>query len=192
MALPQRYVEKEFYTEEEYLTLEEDALHKSEYVNGVIRAMSGGTEEHATIPMSVGAALWNALRGRNCRVMSSDMKIWTAGAMYYPDISVVCGPSQFHGRGRTVISNPILIVEVLSPSTEDKDRGEKFLRYQQIETLMSYLLVSQNAPRVEQFSRGESGHWDCTAVSGLESILHIPTLSVTLALADIYDQIDFG
>lgn len=192
MALPQRYVEKDFYTEDEYLAWEEDALYKSEYVDGEIRAMSGGTDDHATIPMNVGAELRAALRGRGCRVMSSDMKVGAAGALYYPDVTVVCGPSLYHGRGRSVITNPVLVVEVLSPGTEDKDRGEKFLRYQQVETLLSYLLVSQDAPRVEQFSRGDGGHWDYTAVFGLESFLNIPALSVTLALADIYDQIDFA
>ena len=94
MALPQRYVEKDFYTEDEYLTWEADAPYKSEYVRGEIRAMSGGTEDHGSISMSIGAALLTALRGRGCRVMSSDVKVRTEqGVFRYPDVSVVCGTS---------------------------------------------------------------------------------------------------
>ncbi len=154
MALPQRYVEKDFYTEDEYLTWEADAPYKSEYVRGEIRAMSGGTEDHGSISMSIGAALLTALRGRGGRVMSSGVKVRTAqGVMRYPDVSVVCGPSEYHGRGESVITNPVLVVEVLSDSTEKTDRGEKLLEYQTIPSLTDYLLVSQRAPLVEHYAR---------------------------------------
>lgn len=191
MALARQYVEKDFYTEAEYLALEETAVEKSEYVDGEIRAMSGGSEPHAFIPVNIGGELRTALRGRGCRVLSSDMKIWAAGVYYYPDLSVVCGPSTYRGRSKYTVTNPILVVEVLSPSTESKDRGEKFIRYQQIETLRSYLLVSQTEPRVELFERGENGHWDYTMVVGLDSMIALPSLGVTLALSEIYDQVEF-
>ncbi|MBV9849180.1 MAG: Uma2 family endonuclease [Armatimonadetes bacterium] len=193
MALPQRYVEKDFYTEDEYLRWEEDAPYKSEYVRGEIRAMSGGTDYHNAICMNIGSALVVALRGRGCLVMSPDMKVRTMdGVMRYPDVTVVCGPRQFHGRGRSVITNPLLVVEVLSDSTEGTDRGEKFLEYQAIPSLTDYLLVSQRTALVEHYARGQSDHWNYQAVRGLNSKLIIPSLSVTLTLADIYDQIDFG
>ena len=187
MALARQSVEQDRYTEEQYLAWEENAAEKSEYVDGKIRAMSGGTEPHASIPMNIGALLWNALRGKPCRVLSSDMKVWTAGAFYYPDLSVVCGPSAYRGRNKHTITNPVVVVEVLSPSTEPKDRGEKFIRYQQIETLRSYLLVSQTEPRVELFERGENGHWDYSMVAGLENGIEVLSLGVTLALSEIYD-----
>jgi Uma2 family endonuclease len=192
MALARRYVEQDRYTEEQYLRWEEDAAEKSEYVDGQMRTMSGGSEPHASIPVNIGALLWNALRGKACRVLSSDMKVWTAGAFYYPDLSVVCGPSVYRNGNKHVITNPILVVEVLSPSTEPKDRGEKFIRYQQIETLRSYLLVSQTEPRVELFERGENDHWDYSLVAGLKSAIEIPSLGVTLALSEVYDQVDFA
>ncbi|MGI4789935.1 MAG: Uma2 family endonuclease [Janthinobacterium lividum] len=192
MALARQYIEKDFYTEEEYLTWEQDAVEKSGYVDGQILAMSGGSEPHAGIPVNIGGELRTALRGRGCRVLSSDMKVWTAGAFYYPDLSVVCGPSQYWGRNRHTITNPIAVVEVLSPSTEAKDRGEKFIRYQQIETLRTYLLVSQTEPLVELFSRGENGHWDYQAVAGMESMIAIPSLEITLALSEVYDQAGFS
>jgi len=192
MALARQYVEKDFYTEEEYLALEETAIEKSEYVDGQIRAMSDGSEPHASIPMNMGALLWNGLRGKPCRVLSSDMKVWAAGVFYYPDLSVVCGPSTYRGGNKHIITNPVLVVEVLSPGTESKDRGEKFIRYQQIETLRSYLLVSQTEPRVELFERGENGHWDYATVASLESMITVPSLEITLALAEIYDQVIFS
>lgn len=192
MALARQYVEKDFYTEQEYLALEEIAVEKSEYVDGQIRAMSGGSEPHASIPMNIGALLWNGLRGRACRVLSSDMKVWAAGVYYYPDLTVVCGPSTYRGRSKYTVTNPVLVVEVLSPSTESKDRGEKFIRYQQIETLRSYLLVSQTEPRVELFERGENNHWDYMMVAGLDSLITVPSLGITLALSEIYDQLDFS
>ena len=153
--------------------------------------MSGGTDDHATIPMSLGAELRAALRGRGCRVMSSDIKVYTVGEMYYPDVTVVCGPRQYHGGNRTVITNPILIAEVLSPTTEQKDRGQKFRDYLTVESLMVYLLVSQDTARMEQFSRAESGRWEYSVAAGLESVLDLPALSISLNLADIYDQIEF-
>ncbi len=192
MALARQYVEQDRYTEEQYLTWEETAVEKSEYVDGQIRAMSGGSEPHASIPMNMGALLWIGLRGKACRVLSSDMKVWAANAFYYPDLSVVCGPSTYRNGNKHIITNPIAVVEVLSPSTEPKDRGEKFIRYQQIETLRSYLLVSQTEPRVELFERGDNGHWDYSMVAGLENAIAILSLGANLALSEIYDQVDFG
>jgi len=191
MALARHYVQKDVYTEAEYLGWEETAVEKSEFIGGRIEAMSGGAASHATIPMSIEAELVTALKGSGCRVFSSDLKVWAAGAYFYPDLSVVCGPSTFRDAGRTTITNPIIVVEVLSPSTETKDRGEKFIRYQQIESLRSYLLVSQSEPRVELFERGENGHWDYTTVSGLTNSVTLSSLGVSVALSEIYDQIDF-
>ncbi len=192
MALARQFIEPSRYTEEQYLAWEVDATEKSEYVDGEIRAMSGGTEPHASIPMNIGSELRTALRGRGCRVLSSDMKIWTAGAFYYPDLSVVCGTSLYRNGNKHVITNPLVVVEVLSPSTEPKDRGEKFIRYLQIETLRSYLLVAQTEARVELFERGENGNWIYSMVTGLENALEIPSLGVTLALSEIYDQVEFA
>lgn len=193
MALPQRYIEKDHYTEEEYLRWEEDAPYKSEYVRGEIRAMAGGTVDHGTIAVNVSVGLKGALRGRGCRVLSSDVKIRTGdGVLRYPDVSVVCGEIRFHGRGRSVITNPLIVVEVLSDGTAATDRGEKLQEYQTIESLQCYLLVNQTSPRVECYERRENGRWDYQAVIGRDSVLEIPTLTVTLVLAEIYDEISFA
>ena len=183
--------QERFYTVEEYLTLEKAATERHEYVQGRIRLMSGGTEDHATIPMNLGAELRAALRGRGCRVMTSDIKVYAAGEVYYPDVTVACGPRQYYGSNRTVITNPLLVAEVLSPSTAHVDRGEKFHNYLTVESLAVYLIVSQDRPLVEQYSRGESGRWDYTLVAGLEGELSIPALGIALAMSEIYAEIDF-
>lgn len=196
MAIAEREIapqtQKRLYTEDEYLALEERAEEKSEYVDGEIRLMPGGTDHHGALAMNLGSALIVALRGRGCLVMSSDVKVRAARQMYYPDLSVTCGPRQFFSGNRTVITNPLLVAEVASPSTESKDRGEKFHNYIAIESLSAYLLVSQNEARAELFSRGERGHWDYTIAEGMEGVLPIPALGVALALADVYAEIEFA
>jgi Uma2 family endonuclease len=193
MALPQGYIEKDSYTEEEYLRWEEDAPYKAEYVRGEIRAMSGGTDDHAAIIFSLSVALGNALKGRDCRGLSSDMKILTPrGTFRYPDVTVVCGPRHYHGRGRSAITNPLVVVEVLSDSTEATDQGEKLREYQMLDSLQHYLLVDQHEARIEMYTREkEDGHWDYVSVEGLAGILTLSALSITLALADIYEGIEF-
>lgn len=193
MALPQRYIEKDYYTEEEYLRWEEDAPYKSEYVRGEIRAMSGGTDYHGAISISVGAELRAALKGRDCLTMSSDVKIRTLrGTFRYPDVTVTCGPRRYHGRGRSVITNPLVVVEVLSDSTAATDHGEKLREYQMLESLHHYLIVSQREPRIELYTRKDDDHWDYQAVEGLGATLTLTALSVTLALTEIYEGIEFG
>ncbi len=154
--------------------------------------MSGGTLDRGSISMSIGSALLTALRGRVCRVMSSDVKVRTAqGVFRYQDVSVVCGPPQYHGCGKSVITNPLLIAEILSDSKEATDRGEKLLEYQTIPSLTDYLLVSHHTPLVQHYARGGAGHWDYQAVRGAEAMFTLPSPHVTLALADIYDQVEF-
>ncbi len=191
MALPQRFVEKEFYTEAEYLAWEEDAPRKSEYVGGEIRMMSGGTLKHSALAVNVSTQLNIALRERGCLVLSSDAKVrTTTGSFRYPDVSVICGDIQFHEQNETVLTNPLVVVEVLSPSTEVIDRDEKLHEYEGIESLQSYLLVEQRMARIEQYTRMDNGEWKHQTVQGLESTLAIPALSVTLALAEIYKGIN--
>lgn len=181
----------QFYTEEEYLVREETAEERSEYVHGELQPMSGGTDDHAFISGNVSSALRAVLRGHGCRVYGSDMKIYADGAMRYPDVSVVQGPRIYHGGNRTVISNPVLIAEVLSPSTKKLDRGEKLREYLAIPTLQVYLLVSQSEPRVEMYLRGENEEWNFQEVFGLDSVLEVSSLSVSLALSSIYEDIEF-
>lgn len=178
-------------TEEEYLAREEAAEEKSEYINGEIRPMSGGTYYHGAISGRLITALNVALFDTECLAVSSDVKVRAAGNMFYPDVSVVCGPPVYHGRTRVVITNPILVAEVLSPSTGSIDRGEKMRSYLEIETLAVYLLVTQSEPRVEMVSRQADGSWKTETVAGLDASMTIPALSISLRLADIYRRVQF-
>ena len=196
MALAHRYPSAEKaktrYTEAEYFDFERTSVGRWEYVNGEIRAMSGGTLDHSAISMNIGRALGNVLVPRGCRIYGSDAKIHTGnGVNTFPDIFVICGQSQFYMGKTDVAINPLLIVEVLSPSTEGYDRGEKFEHYKTVASLQDYLLVTQDEARVELFSLRD-GTWEKQSVTGLESHIYLPSVSVELALSDVYATIDLG
>ncbi len=192
MALQHQYVEKETYTEDAYFAFEQTAFGRWEFVGGEIRAMSGGSDDHNTIAANVGAALHNALVPKGCRVYTSDMKVHTGdGLNTFPDVAVVCGPRVYH-RGRTdIITNPILLVEVLSVSTRGYDQGEKWDHYQTIPTLTDYLLVAQDAARIMLYTRdGDGGHFRET--SGLEKSVTLHSVDVSVALLDIYALMEWN
>lgn len=186
MALQQQFVEKETYTEDDYFAFEQTAFGRWEFFNGEIRAMSGGSDDHNLIAANIVGTLRSAISPKGCRVYGSDMKVHTGdGLNTYPDVTVVCGPRVYH-RGRTdIITNPILLVEVLSLSTRGYDQGEKWDHYQTIPTLTDYLLVAQDAARVMLYTRDGDG-WHFRETSGLVKSVTLPSVDVALALADIY------
>ena len=190
MALTQPVIEKDTYSEDEYFEFEQTAFGRWEFIGGQIRAMSGGTDDHNTIAVNVGAALRNALAARGCRVYVADMKVHTGdGINTFPDVAVVCGPRQYH-RGRTdVIANPVLVVEVLSPSTQNYDRTEKFDHYKTIPALIDYLLVVPDEARVLLYTR-IGDHWELRDILGLQSSVLLPSVQISLPLADIYALIE--
>ncbi|HLK59669.1 MAG TPA: Uma2 family endonuclease [Chthonomonadaceae bacterium] len=181
------------YTPEEYLALERSADTKSEYFEGEIRAMAGGTPQHGAITVNISSELRMQLKGKPCQVFSSDVKVRTRpdGLFTYPDVSVVCGALQFHDEREDVLTNPCVIVEVLSDSTEAEDRGRKFFQYRQIETLTDYLLVSQKEPLIDYYEKQEDGRWLLASVVGLESSLTLDSVGCVLALSEVYDKIQF-
>ncbi len=194
MALAEKYLpyaEKTVYTEHEYFEFERLNFGRWEYVNGEIRAMSGGTANHSTIAVNIAAALRAELLFKGCRVFGSDMRVHTGnGINTFPDVSVVCGPLSFY-RGRTdTLANPLLIVEVLSDSTEVYDRGEKFRHYQTIPAVTDYLLVSQREARAELYTRRDD-YWEYRAFTGLAGTITLPSVEVTLALGDVYALIEW-
>lgn len=182
---------KQFYTEEEYLVREDAAEERSEYVNGELQPMSGGTGPHGLIWLNLATELKIALRGRGWAVLPSDVKIMASGQMYYPDVSMVSGEIIYHGGKQIVVTNPCLLAEVSSPSTEKFDRGEKLREYLAIPTLQVYLLVSQNSPHIEMYSRAGNEPWNFQEVFGLDAVLEIAVLSISLAIRDVYDLIKF-
>ncbi|MCL4137647.1 UNVERIFIED_CONTAM: hypothetical protein GTU68_036639 [Idotea baltica] len=152
--------------------------------------MAGGEPDHGLIAVNVSTAIHNALRAKsnNCRVYSSDVKIAInrANRRCYPDVSVVCGPEKRDIKESKAIINPILVVEVLSESTELLDRGEKFRAYIQIETLQEYVLISQEKALVEIFSKTPDGTWSIKSFAGLNQKIEIPALAIALNSTDLY------
>jgi Uma2 family endonuclease len=185
-SLPSYYL-----SPEEYLTIERNAEFKSEYFEGVAYAMAGGSERHNLITGNLVTELNVRLRAAPCRVYPSDMKVRVPNSkrFFYPDVSVICGETQFADEKRDVILNPVLIAEVLSESTEAFDRGKKFLSYQQIESLREYLLVAQDEFVVEHYLRREDG-WLYTKASGLDADAVLPALDCRIALSDIYNKVE--
>lgn len=186
-ALPQH----ERLTEAEYLQLERESDIKHEYINGVVYAMSGGSETHIRISGNTFAALHSALRGGDCSAYTADMRVRAASTFAYPDVSVVCGEAQFiPGESIATLMNPVLLVGVLSPSTEAFDRGRKFNAYRQLDSLRDYLLIAQDVMRVELFSRTDEDKWLLTVVERGSVLL--PSLNMSLGLADVYERVAIG
>ncbi|MCG3197883.1 MAG: hypothetical protein GHCLOJNM_02377 [bacterium] len=181
------------YTPEEYLALEREAQSKSEYYAGEVFAMSGATEAHVLIVGNVFAKIHAKLMGRSCKVYMSDMrvKVSETGMYTYPDLSALRGEPRFEDNLHDTLLNPTVLIEVLSKSTESYDRGARFGHYRAIESLQEYVLVSQESPRVELFTRQPRGGWLLTDAIGLEASLRIASLDCDLPLAEVYDKVTF-
>jgi Uma2 family endonuclease len=179
------------YTEAEYLEMELAAEEKHEFFEGEIYAMGGASFAHAQLASNVVLHLGSRLRGGPCRVLFSDLrvKVSASGLYTYPDAVVVCGDPQLEKPGDT-LTNPTLLVEVLSQSTETKDRGWKFQQYQKIPSLQEYLLVSQITPRLELFTRQSDGRWLYTAAEGLEATVPLTSLGCNLQLSAVYEKVE--
>jgi Uma2 family endonuclease len=180
-------------TEAEYLEFERASETKHEYFKGEIFAMAGASEEHNSIAGSIYAHFYSQVRKNGCRIHNSDMrlKIMATGLYTYPDLAVYCGDLLFTGDKPDTLTNPTLIIEVLSASTEIHDRNTKFRHYQQIPSLQEYVLVSQEGPRIERFLRQKDGTWLYQDVEGLEAGIEFPSVKAVLNLADAYEQVSF-
>jgi len=184
-AAPTPYV-----SEDEYIARERAAESKSEYLRGEVFAMAGGSPRHNLITANIARAFPKEMP---CAVLSSDQRVHVVepkGGLYtYPDVTVVCGPLEMHPRWSENLLNPTVLFEVLSPSTEAYDRGAKFAHYRRIPSLREYVLVSQVEPFVEHFERvGE--RWTLTTYAPPATHVTLPSLRVTLALADIYARVE--
>src|SRR5438552_2686042 len=160
-----------YYTPEQYLALERAAEYKSEYINGKVYARAGANREHNLLTVNIAAGLGSTLKDQPYEVYISQMrvKVSPTGMYTYPDVVVACNEPRFEDEHGDTLLNPTIIVEVLSPSTEAYDRGEKFAHYRRLTSLAEYVLVSQDKARVEHYRRHDSGNdqWVLTEVSGL-------------------------
>lgn len=178
-------------SEEEYLAQERAGDTKHEYRHGEVVAMAGASREHILITGSTYVSLYGQLRKRPCEVYAADMrlKIGTGWKYVYPDITVVCGEPRFVDDYVDNLLNPTVIIEVLSPSTEAHDRGEKFDYYRAIESLREYLLISQDRYHIDHFVRQDDGSWVLRAADGLEAAVTLLSIGCTLALAEVYEKV---
>jgi Uma2 family endonuclease len=179
-------------TEEQYLAIDRAAEFRSELLDGEMIAMSGGSMRHADLQANLIGELFAALRGSDCRVYSSDFRVRVSKTrMYaYPDVSVVCGRPVLADERQDILLNPIVIFEILSPSTEKYDRGVKFQHYRTIDSLKGYILVAQDAVRVEHYTRCDDNTWTLGDHQTLQEELKIASIGVSLPLSRIYDRIE--
>ena len=182
-----RVVHHHQYTLEQYLIVEHDSQIKHEYFEGEIFAMTGGTPGHSALAMNIGVSLGSQLKGKPCQVYNADLRIGVqaSGLYTYPDLSVVCGKSELDPVVPNTVVNPVVVVEVLSPSTEAYDRGQKFENYRRIPTLKEYVLASQRERLVEVFRRGEKDEWLRTETRGGRSA-RLESIGCTLDVDEIY------
>lgn len=178
---------KTTFTFAEYVERERASDTKHELVNGEIFAMAGGTIEHGRLASSVMITLGAQLRGRPCSAFSSDVlvRVLATGLATYPDLSVVCGKLERDPEDANTVINPILLVEVLSDSTEAYDRGEKFAHYRRVPSLKEYVLVSQHEPRIEVFRRGDDGIWSLHEAGATERV-KLTSIACELAVDEVY------
>lgn len=190
MALAKTYP---IFSVESYLDFERIQPERHEFLDGNVYAMAGESPNHSTICFNLYGIIHNQLRGKKCRGFSPNMKIATneKGLYSYPDLAIVCGQPTFHDDKKDVITNPTAIFEVLSPSTEHYDRGEKFLRYVNgIRSLTDYVLISQDAPVITHFRQQTGGEWEQTMTDNLGAVVTIASIECEIALAELYDLVD--
>jgi len=185
-------LEKRLYSEDEYLELERESDTRHEYFQGELFAMAGGSEAHALISHNVDVRLGVQILERSCRVYGSDMrvKVEATGLHTYPDLSALCGPSEFASASRTTLLNPSLIVEVLSKSTQGYDKSEKFKQYRKIPSLRDYLMISQHGVYVEHYSKQPDGYWRLESYEALEDTFTLESIGCVLTLEVVYWKVD--
>ena len=178
---------------EQYLTSERTATYKSEFYRGELFAMVGGSPQHNSIGVNLVVALRNRLRGTGCRPFNSDQRIRIPanGMATYPDVSIVCGDLQLDDQDRDAITNPVVLFEVLSKSTERYDRGKKFDLYRPLESFKEYILVAQNEAHVERFLRQDDGSWVLNVIKGTDALLPLSSVNCELPLSEIYEDVEF-
>ena len=187
MALPQQFLPA--LTPEQYLDLERASEMRHEFLDGLMYAMAGESPDHSRICYNLTGITHAQLQGKSCEGFSPNMKVRAGfGELYaYPDLMIVCGEAKFHDEHRDVLLNPTVIFEVLSPSTEKYDRGEKFRRYRtEIDSLQDYVLVSQDKMMIEHHNREGDGTWSFKAISGPDAAFTLNSIECQIPLNEVY------
>ena len=181
-------------TPEEYLEFERKSEKRHEYFDGEIFAMSGAKRNHNKIAGNLSGLLWQHLKGKNCEFYPTDMRVFVpeTGLYTYPDLVVVCGEPKFKDDVFDTLLNPVLLIEILSDSTESYDRGKKFQHYRSIETLREYVLVAQDEARIEKYVKSGDGFWVLSEAVGSDAEIEFSSIECRIALAEVFDKIDFS
>lgn len=189
-----RAIPKTKLTPAEYLEFERKSEIKHEYFNGEIFTMSGAKRNHNKITTNLSGLIWQHLKGKNCESYSNDMRVFVpkTGLYTYPDVVVVCGEPQFQDNVFDTLLNPVLLIEVLSETTESYDRGKKFQHYRSIESLQEYVLVSQDEARIEKYLKTGDGFWILSEAVGLDSEIKFDSIDCPIGLGEVYDKVNFS
>ena len=186
------YAKTTYTTPEEYLYWERKSETKHEYLDGVVVAMAGSTKEHNLITVNVAGEVRQMVKKKQCSTFSTDMRVAIPKSRhyYYPDVAVVCGEAKFEDGVFDTLTNPILIVEVLSESTATIDRTIKLNNYRNLESLRTYVLISQDQPYIDIFQL-QANVWVHNIAQGLDAELHLESIGISIPLSEIYAQIPF-
>src|ERR671932_548402 len=190
----QLQIQKRYYTPEEYLELEEAADYKSEYRDGDIVPLTGGTTNHNKIALNFAANLKFGLKGQKYDIYIGDVRLWIPRYRQYtyPDVMVIQGEPIYTGTNSTFVMNPLLIAEVLSKSTKNYDQGDKFLYYRSIPELREYILIDQSQYHVMQYVKTAEGQWLFIEFEAEDSVLSLQSVDFKIAFSDLYERVNFA
>lgn len=185
-------IQKTLMSESEYLEEERKALTKSEYYKGEVFAMSGASKNHNRIVASIIITIGQFLKSKSCHIYPSDLRVHNLenGLYTYPDVTIVCGKEEYQDEEFDTLLNPTIIVEVLSPKTEEYDRGTKFKLYRSIPSLKNYVMISSTDFSAEVYTRMENNEWNLNMTKEKEGIIHISAIDFDLSLNDVYAQVE--
>lgn len=188
-----RIQENQRYSPEEYLEFEENSPERHEYIAGEIRVMTGGTPNHAKITLNLGTILNFALKRQPYDIYVADLRVWIPEKQIhtYPDVMIISPPLEYAENRRDTVMNPLLIGEVLSKSTGNYDRGDKFTAYRTIPSFQEYILIDQYTPHVEHYRKTAPNQWILNDYDGLDAVFSLSCLPVPIELADLYDKVEF-
>jgi Uma2 family endonuclease len=180
------------WTIEQYLDFEDEQETRHEFIQGQVYAMAGATERHNQIASAIHYALYGQMLDRDCQVFQSDMRVQVeADVSFYPDIVAICGEARYAEEKRIILLNPTLVIEVLSPSTEDYDRGRKFNYYRRFPSLKEYLLVSQEKMQIDHYIRQDENAWLLQGFSMPERKLELSSIGCILLIHETYRKVNF-
>lgn len=186
---PAAEYKKKHFTVEEYLAFENASEKKHEYFQGEVFAMAGASSRHVKLSSNFLGELFIKLKGKPCQPYGSDARVYIPGnTLYtYPDISIFCGDLITTEEDENTLIDPVVIIEILSPSTKNYDRGEKFMLYREIVNLKEYILVDSESVRVEIFRLNKAGHWELEEYKSIETTIHIKALEISVPMVDVYN-----